>query len=132
MKVILLILSLVIFNQTTNSPSVSDPENELYSITDLEGDWTIDLRPFKNAVPYYQTFEVKSVKDKSFSGSFYGSRVTEAKLNRNWDRLYFAFTTYDSSNAYYHSGYLKDGKVYGITYCPNRNMVSPWTGIKSK
>lgn len=99
---------------------------------DLVGEWTIDLRPTPDAEPYFQTFAVSSVADYSLEGTFYGSELENAILNKNWDRLYFSFTTQDQSNAYYHSGYLKDGKVYGITYCPNRSFVAPWQGEKKE
>ncbi|WP_422107950.1 hypothetical protein [Winogradskyella sp.] len=99
---------------------------------DLSGKWTIDLRPTPDADGYYQTFEITDVDDKTFKGTFYGSSIENAQLNRNWEKLFFAFTTKDSTNTYYHSGYMLNGKIYGISYCPNRELTAPWTGIKKK
>lgn len=96
----------------------------------LEGKWEIDLRPAPDAPPYTQVFEVTKISGNSFEGTFYGSPLEEGRINRNWDRLYFAFTTRDSSHAYYHSGYLEDGKLYGVSYCPGREFVQPWTGSR--
>ncbi len=96
----------------------------------LEGLWEIDLRPTPDAPSYTQVFEVTKISENSFEGTFYGSPLEEARINRNWDRLYFAFTTRDSSHAYYHSGYLENGKLYGVSYCPGREFVQPWTGIR--
>ncbi|MFD1315158.1 hypothetical protein [Namhaeicola litoreus] len=51
-------------------------------------------------------------------------------INKNWDKIYFAFSTSDQSNEYYHAGYLENDKLFGIIDCPNRNLAAPWTGIK--
>ena len=98
--------------------------------TSIVGKWEIDLRPSPDADPYLQQFQVTGVTGNTFQGFFYGSPLEEAKLNRNWDRLYFAFTTRDQNHAYYHSGYLLDGKLYGLSYCPGREFIQPWTGVK--
>ena len=96
----------------------------------LTGNWTIDLRPTPEAEAYFQPFVVESVAANSFTGTFYGSVVENGILNKNWDRHYFAFTTRDQSNEYYHSGYVLNGELYGITYCPNRAFAAPWSGTK--
>lgn len=96
----------------------------------LIGEWTIDLRPTPKSDPYFQSFIVELTKENKFQGTFYGSKVENSFLNTNWDKLYFAFTTKDQSNEYYHSGYMQNGKLFGITYCPNRELTAPWTGEK--
>jgi len=97
----------------------------------LMGEWTIDLRPAPDAEGYYQKFEVTAIDGNTFAGTFYGSPIENGLLNRNWDRLYFAFSTSDTSNNYYHSGYLEDGTLHGISYCPKRAFTAPWTGVKN-
>jgi hypothetical protein len=96
------------------------------------GEWTIDLRPEPSAEGYYQPFQVTEVDGNIFTGTFYGSPIENGLVNRNWDRLYFAFTTSDASNDYYHSGYLENGTLHGISYCPNRAFTAPWTGVKKQ
>ncbi|WP_111683901.1 hypothetical protein [Winogradskyella tangerina] len=96
------------------------------------GQWKIDLRPTPDADAYYQTLVISSIDDNTFEGRFYGSAIENAYLNKNWEKLFFAFTTKDASNSYYHSGYILDGNIYGISYCPNRELTAPWTGIKKK
>jgi len=96
----------------------------------LIGIWTIDLRPTPDAEPYFQNFQVDRISGNTFQGSFYGSIVEDARLNRNWGKLYFAFTTRDQNHAYYHSGYMENGKLSGISYCPGRDFVAPWTGVR--
>ena len=99
---------------------------------DVIGQWKIDLRPTPDSEAYYQTFVISSVDDSTFEGRFYGSPIENAYFNKNWERLYFAFTTKDATNSYYHSGYILDGKIYGISYCPNRSLTAPWTGVKKQ
>ena len=106
------------------------PLLSLAQLSELKGDWTVDLRPTPDAEGYYQPFVVSSVDENSFVGTFYGSPVENSLVNANWEKLYFAFSTKDQNHAYYHSGYLLDGKLYGITYCPGRQFTAPWTGTK--
>ncbi len=94
------------------------------------GTWTIDLRPTPDAEGYFQTFVVTAIEGNTFTGTFYGSPIENGFINPNWDRLYYAFTTHDQNNDYYHSGYLINGTVSGISYCPNRAFTAPWTGTK--
>lgn len=97
-------------------------------LSNLEGTWIIDLRPSAEDEAYLKEFVIESIEGKTFSGEFYGSRFEGGLINSNWDRLYFAFTTEDESNVYHHSGYVLDGMVHGLTHCPNRDFVAPWTG----
>jgi hypothetical protein len=113
-------ISIIAQDSTIKSPEQNDP---------LTGNWKIDLRPTPDSDGYYQSFNVKVVNGNTFSGSFYGSEIKNAMINRNWAKIYFAFSTSDQSNEYYHSGYLENGKLFGITYCPNREFTAPWTGV---
>ena len=99
-------------------------------LSELEGTWTIDLRPTPDSEGYYQEFKVTQISEGTFEGSFYGSPVENSLINTNWEKLYFAFSTSDQNHSYYHSGYLLDGKLYGISYCPGREFTAPWTGTK--
>ena len=113
-------ISIIAQDSTIKSPEQNDP---------LIGNWKIDLRPTPDSDGYYQSFDVKIVNGNTFSGTFYGSEIKNALINRNWTKIYFAFSTSDQSNEYYHSGYIEDGKLFGITYCPNREFTAPWTGV---
>jgi hypothetical protein len=99
-------------------------------INPIIGNWKIDLRPTPESEGYFQSFVVKTANEKSFSGTFYGSDIKNALINNNWPKTYFAFSTSDQSNQYYHSGYIDNDKLFGLTYCPNREFTAPWTGIK--
>ena len=120
--ILLLVLPvLLIAQEETNS---NESKNELI------GNWKIDLRPTPDAEAYFQNFVVSSIDENSFTGTFYGSEIKDSLINDYWPKIYFAFSTSDQSNEYYHSGYIENGKVYGITYCPDREFTAPWTGEK--
>lgn len=97
---------------------------------DFKGKWTIDLRPTPDSEAYYQVFSIESISENTFTGTFYGSPIEDGLLNKNWDKLYFAFSTSDQTNEYYHSGYIDQGKVFGITYCYDRYFTAPWSGTR--
>jgi hypothetical protein len=94
----------------------------------LLGEWKIDLRPTPDSPEYYQTLNIIKIDGKNLEGTFYGSPIKSGFINTEWEKTYFSFTTSDASNDYYHSGYILDGKLYGISYCPNRKLTAPWTG----
>mgnify|MGYP001821391952 FL=1 len=96
----------------------------------LLGEWILDLRPAPDAEAYFQSFRVTRTSGNFFEGDFYGSSIEGGRLNRKWGRLYFAFKTRDQNHEYYHSGYLEAGKLYGTSYCPGREFVAPWTGVR--
>lgn len=94
----------------------------------LIGNWKIDLRPTPSSPEYFQILVISKVEGKTIEGTFYGSPIKDGFINTNWERTYFSFTTSDGSYDYYHSGYMLNGKLYGISYCPNRSLTAPWTG----
>lgn len=104
-------------------------DNYIKKVEELIGNWKIDLRPSPESDGYYQYFNIDEIDGNSFIGTFYGSEIRNAIINQNWPKLYFAFSTSDQNNEYYHSGYLENGKLFGITYCPNREFANPWIGI---
>jgi len=129
-KALSLIFTVLLLSMTTFGQDDAKSANE--SPEALVGSWQIDLTPSPGAEPYFQTIVVKKVSDDKLIGSFYGSNIKQAVLNTEWPKLYFAFTTSDKNNAYYHSGYLENGKLFGMTYCPDRDFAAPWTGTKNE
>jgi len=127
---------LILILLTTLSKSTFSQSNNLNGSSEananLLGEWILDLRPSPDADPYLQPLIIDKQNGKDFEGSFYGSPIKEAFLNESWDKLYFAFKSSDSSNTYYQSGYIIGDEIFGITYCPNRNFVMPWSGKKKK
>lgn len=101
------------------------------SSSTIQGKWKVDLRPTPESEAYWQAFSISKVSGNQFSGTFYGSYFSNGQLNDKWGKTYFAFITKDRSNTYFHSGYLEDGQLYGVTFCPERKFTQPWTGYKN-
>jgi len=98
----------------------------------LDGTWKVDLRPTPDADEHYQNMVLRASNRVVLDGTFYGGKIENSIINHSWPQLYIGFTTNDGSNDYYHTAYLKDGQLYGTTYCPTLNMVQPWTAEKQQ
>jgi CubicO group peptidase (beta-lactamase class C family) len=96
----------------------------------VKGTWVIDLRPAPNSEAYLKDFVITLTQGKEFEGEFYDTKFTGGYFNTDWENLYFAFTTGDKENVYYHSGYIDGDKISGISYTPDRKFTSHWTGKK--
>jgi hypothetical protein len=113
-----------------SAQSGSTSENN-FDLIEVEGVWVIDLKPAPDSEPYLKEFSIQINEDNSFSGKFYDADFDNGKFNLNWDKLYFAFTTVDASSTYYHSGYIEDDIMYGISFSPERSFTSPWRGKRN-
>lgn len=96
----------------------------------LVGTWKVDLRPVPTADPYFQEFVVTSVDGKTFTGTFYGTPVTQARINTDWGTVRIAFVTSDGSGPYNHSAVMTDGKLDGLSNSTGRNFLSYWSAEK--
>jgi teichoic acid D-alanine hydrolase len=101
-----------------------------FNLEKIKGTWVIDLRPAPNSEAYLKDFVITPATGKNFSGEFYGTAFETGIFNTDWEYLYFAFTTGDKENVYYHSGYIDGDKISGISYSPDRKFTSHWTGKK--
>lgn len=125
-------LYLVSTGQKATIPLIKNQEysNEVLNLEKVKGTWLLDLRPDPNSEPYLQDFILTPTKDKEFEGKFYGTKFTGGYFNTDWENIYFAFTTGDLDNVYYHSGYIIGDKIFGISYSEGRKFTSHWTGVK--
>ncbi|MEY4730784.1 MAG: hypothetical protein RL020_1942 [Pseudomonadota bacterium] len=98
----------------------------------LIGKWKVDLRPKPQSEAYFQTFEVTEINGKKFQGSFYGTPISEGRINTDWNGLYFAFVTQDQSGPYNHSGVLRGNKIEGLSNSTGRDFLSYWSAEKEK
>jgi CubicO group peptidase (beta-lactamase class C family) len=96
----------------------------------LTGTWQLDLRPTPNSEPYLKDFIVSEMAGKGFSGEFYGTPFTGGQINSDWDKTYFAFTTHDKDNYYFHSGFVDGDMISGISHSAERKFTSHWTGAR--
>jgi hypothetical protein len=102
------------------------------SHTALVGTWKVDLRPTPDAAPSFQNFVVSSATATSFQGTFYGTPVTQARVNTQWGAVRIAFVTADQSGPYNHSAVLVGGKLEGLTNSTGRDFLAYWSAVKSQ
>ena len=126
MKIITVLLILI--NLSTILAQSESQKTVKHDLKEISGTWVIDLRPSPESDPYFKDFVIKYRDDKNFSGVFYDTEFENGKLNSNWDKIYFAFSTSDGNSFYYHSGYIDGESINGITYSPERNFTMPWRG----
>lgn len=101
------------------------------STSALVGTWKVDLRPTPGAAPYFQEFVVTKVNpNNTFEGTFYGTPVTQARINTDWGAIRIAFVTSDQSGPYNHSAVLKGGTLEGLTNSTGRDFLSYWSAVK--
>lgn len=120
----------LLITQKENKKTVTPKEPQPSLMERLVGTWKVDLRPEPEAESYFQTLRIDPMDEKSFTGVFYGSKIKDGLINDAWDEITFAFTTRDQNHTYYHTVTLRDGKLAGTTYCPQRDLVAPWTAIR--
>ncbi|MEM1041797.1 MAG: hypothetical protein AAGI91_04130 [Bacteroidota bacterium] len=108
------------------------PTDEPLALTDdLVGTWQVDLRPTPDAEPYYQELIISSVADGALAGVFYGSAVQFGRVSLGQDGVVFAFVTMDRSSRYVTTGRLVDGRLEGVTYSPDRDLLQSWQAERS-
>lgn len=95
------------------------------------GTWKVDLRPTPDAEPYLQDFIVSSTDGNTFTAVFYGTEVSDGRLNTDWGSLRFAFVTNDGSVDYYSSGVLDGDVLRGTTHSPGRGLLAVWTATRT-
>jgi hypothetical protein len=124
-KVIKLSAVSVLHNNKEQTAEIKKP-----NANDALGIWVIDLRPTFKSEPYLKDFKFTTIDSSRFNGEFYGYPFEGGFLNTDWDKVYFAFTTADKSGTYYHSGYIEDDSIFGISLNENRKLMLPWRGIR--
>lgn len=98
----------------------------------LLGQWRVDLTssPSEGVKGrYYTDMVIDSVKGDRVTGTFYGSRMENGRINRSWGGIRFAFITRDGGGGvYHHSGEMVDGRlIRGLSHAIDRDFLSVWT-----
>ncbi len=96
----------------------------------LIGTWKVDLRPKPTDPAYYQDFVVSSINGETFTGTFYGAPIEQARINTDWGAVRLAFITADQSGPYNHSATLVAGRLEGLTNSTGRAFLSYWSATK--
>ena len=119
-------------SESSQMSTVSSSEDREKLLKELTGTWEIDLRPSPDAQPYLKEFVINESTNETVKGIFYDTVFADGKIHTKWGKLYFAFTTGDQSGKYYTSGYVSDGKLYGMTYSQGRGFLTPWFSVRKK
>lgn len=123
-----LVLMLAVF---TNAAIAQASEPAAPSASELLGAWKVDLRPSPDAAPYFQEFVVSKVNpDNTFEATFYGTPVSQARINTQWGAVRIAFVTADQSGPYNHSAVLRGSTLEGLTNATGRGFLSYWSATK--
>jgi hypothetical protein len=97
----------------------------------LLGQWRVDLTASPSEGVngrYYTDMVIDSVKGDRVTGTFYGSRIENGRINRSWGGIRFAFITRDGGGVYHHSGEMVDGRlIRGLSHAIDRDFLSVWT-----
>lgn len=101
-------------------------------VAHLYGTWEIDLRPAPDADPYLKEFTLLKFENGLLTGMFYDTPFKDGRVNTAWGKVHFAFTTADGSGTYFHSGYLEQGRLNGISFSPSRGFMLPWKSVRKK
>ena len=110
--------------------AASTREQKPVNAQELVGTWKVDLRPVPTAPDYFQQFVVSSVQGKTFTGTFYGTPIEQARINTDWGAVRIAFVTADQSGPYNHSATLVGNRLEGLTNSTGRNFLSYWSATK--
>jgi hypothetical protein len=106
------------------------PDQKPISAQVLLGTWQVDLRPVPSEPAYFQAFVVSSIQGKTFTGTFYGAPIEQARINTDWGAVRIAFVTADQSGPYNHSATLVGNRLEGLTNSTGRNFLSYWSATK--
>jgi hypothetical protein len=124
----LLALPLTTAGLAPAAPKAPAPLSAAYA--QIEGEWTVDLRPSLGDEPYTKPMVLHIAPDKSLTGTFYDSEILAGRAGTAQDRSCVAFRTTDGAGFYHSSACLTDGKMVGLTWSEGRNFVLPWTATR--
>lgn len=126
-----LALVLLVASVGCSAAQVQRPQTATVAAPSLVGTWKVDLRPTPDADPYFQEFVVTSVDGKRFEGTFYGTPLSQGRINTDWGTVRIAFVTEDGSGPYNHSAVLTDGRLEGLSNSTGRDFLSYWSATKN-
>ena len=121
---------LIALAQLTGCASPPNTTGPVVDAQQLVGTWKVDLRPKPGDPGYFQAFVVSSVRGQTFSGTFYGAPIEQARINTDWGAVRIAFVTADPSGAYHHSATLQGGQLEGLTNSTGRDFLSYWRATR--
>lgn len=113
-------------------PPQPEPVPAAGTLADLEGTWTVDLRPDLTSDPYTKPMVLKVDAEQKVTGSFYESEIIDGRASAAKNRVCVAFKTTDGSGLYQSSGCLVGDEVVGQTWSEERQFLLAWTAVRAR
>lgn len=113
-------------------PGPVAPPAAVRTLADLEGTWTVDLRPDLTSEPYTKPMVLAIDAEKKVTGSFYESEIIDGRASAAKNRVCVAFKTTDGSGLYQSSGCLVGDEVVGQTWSEERQFLLAWTAVRAR
>ena len=122
----LLALALVV---SPTTPAFAQPDD--HGASQLNGDWTLDLRPTNDAPAYIKTMKLDVTSQGIVHGDFYDHAIEDGRAFDAKGRTCFAFHTSDDSGPYQTSGCRVGDRIEGQSWSEGRHFLLTWTATRS-
>jgi hypothetical protein len=123
---IFLTLALALF---TAAPAIAQTDD--HGASQLNGDWTLDLRPTNDAPAYIKTMKLDITLQGVVAGDFYDHVIDDGRAFDAKGRACFAFHTSDNTGPYQTSGCRVGDRIEGQSWSEGRRFLLTWTATRS-
>ena len=125
MNRILLTLALAL---AATSPALAQTDD--HGASQLNGDWTLDLRPASDAPAYIKSMKLDITPQGIVRGDFYDHAIEDGRAFDAKSRACFAFHTSDNSGPYQTSGCRVGDHIEGQSWSEGRHFLLTWTATR--
>lgn len=102
-----------------------------YGANQLNGDWTLDLRPAADSPAYIKTMKLDITPQGTVAGDFYDHEIEDGRAFAAKGRACFAFHTSDETGPYQTSGCRVAERIEGQTWSEGRQFLLTWTATRA-
>ena len=102
-----------------------------YGAGQLNGDWTLDLRPTNDAPAYIKTMKLDITSQGIVAGDFYDHAIEDGRASDAKGRACFAFHTSDNTGPYQTSGCRVGDRIEGQSWSEGRHFLLTWTATRT-
>ena len=121
-------LTLILALSTIN-PAIAQTDD--HGASQLNGDWTLDLRPTNDAPAYIKTMKLDITPQGVVAGEFYDHAIEDGRAFDAKGRACFAFHTSDNTGPYQTSGCRVGELIEGQSWSEGRHFLLTWTASRT-
>lgn len=114
---------------STVTPALAQAND--HGASQLNGDWTLDLRPTNDAPAYIKTMKLDITPQGVVRGDFYDHAIEDGRAFDAKGPPCFAFHTSDDSGPYQTSGCRVGDHIEGQSWSEGRHFLLTWTATRS-